>query len=243
VSWSHALIITNDGTTRILWLALLGSAWHLARCCAKLLYNSREIVATFKTAAMLSCQLHRFQLVGRCISLSVAFASATLDTKLSINQTGANIKLYMSTWLDDQAPPCPTHHDASTTSLQMQFQTLTGGHSFCPRACPQPTPRPCRGRRHLPRLCHTRPIGLQAHGDILLVLPQGVSITDVYVIHPLSLNALPRAEVKVGAAAARRDQKRTAYERVEPNGYGFVPFSVETYGRLHQPAMKLSHSL
>jgi hypothetical protein len=34
-----------------------------------------------------------------------------------------------------------------------------------------------------------------------------------------------------------------AYARVEPHGYGFVPFSVETYGRLGQPAMKLLHSL
>jgi hypothetical protein len=30
---------------------------------------------------------------------------------------------------------------------------------------------------------------------------------------------------------------------VEPHGYGFVPFSVETYGRLGQPAIKLLHSL
>jgi hypothetical protein len=30
---------------------------------------------------------------------------------------------------------------------------------------------------------------------------------------------------------------------VEPNGYPFVPFSVESYGRLGQPAMKLLHSL
>jgi hypothetical protein len=30
---------------------------------------------------------------------------------------------------------------------------------------------------------------------------------------------------------------------VEPDGYGFVPFSVETYGGLGQPAMKLLHQL
>jgi hypothetical protein len=45
-----------------------------------------------------------------------------------------------------------------------------------------------------------------------------------------------------GAAASHRDQlKRTAYARVEPHGYDFVPFSVETYGCLGQPAMKLLH--
>jgi hypothetical protein len=87
-------------------------------------------------------------------------------------------------------------------------------------------------------------IRVQARGDILLVLPQGIYITDVSVIHPLSQNALPRAAATAGAAAALRDrQKRTAYARVEPNGYGFIPFSVETYGRLGQPAMKLLHLL
>jgi hypothetical protein len=35
----------------------------------------------------------------------------------------------------------------------------------------------------------------------------------------------------------------TVYARVEPNGYGSVPFSVETYGRLGHPAMKLLHDL
>jgi hypothetical protein len=34
-----------------------------------------------------------------------------------------------------------------------------------------------------------------------------------------------------------------AYAQVEPHGYGFVPFSLETYRRLGQPAMKLLHSL
>jgi hypothetical protein len=30
---------------------------------------------------------------------------------------------------------------------------------------------------------------------------------------------------------------------VEPNGYPFVPYSVESYGRLGQPGMKLLHAL
>jgi hypothetical protein len=34
-----------------------------------------------------------------------------------------------------------------------------------------------------------------------------------------------------------------AYAGVEPNGFSFVPFSVESYGRLGQAAMKLLHLL
>jgi hypothetical protein len=66
-----------------------------------------------------------------------------------------------------------------------------------------------------------------------------IFIADVSITHPLANNTLA-----AGAAAARRDQqKRATYSRVEPNGYPFVPFSVESYGRIGQPAMKLLHAL
>jgi hypothetical protein len=84
----------------------------------------------------------------------------------------------------------------------------------------------------------------EAWGNILMALPQGTSITDISVIHPLSLNIISQMATTAGAAASHRDQwKRTAYAREEPHGYGFVPFSVETYARLGQPGMKLLHSL
>jgi hypothetical protein len=77
-----------------------------------------------------------------------------------------------------------------------------------------------------------------------MALPRGITISDLSIIHPLSINTLPRAAITAGAAASHRDQqKRTAYARVGPNGYGFVPFSVETYGRIGQPEMKLLHDL
>jgi hypothetical protein len=53
----------------------------------------------------------------------------------------------------------------------------------------------------------------------------------MFVSHPLAINALAAAATTAGAAAARRDQqKRAMYSRVKPNGYPFVPFSVESYG-------------
>jgi hypothetical protein len=81
-------------------------------------------------------------------------------------------------------------------------------------------------------------------GDILLVLPRGIAIADVSVVHPHSTHLLQRAAMTAGAAASHRDQqKRTAYARLESNGYEFVPAFVESYGRLSQPAMKLLHTL
>jgi hypothetical protein len=39
-------------------------------------------------------------------------------------------------------------------------------------------------------------------------------------------------------AAARRDwEKRRTYGQLEPNGYPFIPFSIETYDRLGKPAI------
>jgi hypothetical protein len=40
----------------------------------------------------------------------------------------------------------------------------------------------------------------EARGDILMVLPQGISIADVSVVHSLSINTLPQAATTVGAA-------------------------------------------
>jgi hypothetical protein len=76
----------------------------------------------------------------------------------------------------------------------------------------------------------------EAQGDILMALPKSISITGISVIHPLSMNIIALAATTAGAAASHRDQqKRIAYARVEPHGYGFAPFSVEMYCHLGQP--------
>jgi hypothetical protein len=85
---------------------------------------------------------------------------------------------------------------------------------------------------------------VEARGDILLALPRGITIVDISITHRLAINTLAVAATTADASAARRDQqKRATYSRVEPNGYPFVPFSVESYGRIGQPAMKLLHAL
>lgn len=49
-------------------------------------------------------------------------------------------------------------------------------------------------------------IRLGARGDILLALRQVIIVTDISVMHPLSINALSAAVAKAGAAASHRDQ-------------------------------------
>jgi hypothetical protein len=68
----------------------------------------------------------------------------------------------------------------------------------------------------------------EAWGGILMALPQGISIPDMSVIHPLSMSTFSQAATTAGAAASHQDQqKRTGYAGVEPHGYSFVPFSVD----------------
>jgi hypothetical protein len=84
----------------------------------------------------------------------------------------------------------------------------------------------------------TEAAGLEARGDILLALESGMSIVDVSITHPSGVSNRAAAATTDGADAAQRDrEKRRKYGQLEPNRYPFIPFSVETYGRLGKPAI------
>ena len=63
------------------------------------------------------------------------------------------------------------------------------------------------------------------------------------VIHPAASSYVQAARTVGGAAAVRDAAKRLRYESIGPNGYTFVPISVETFGRLGKPAMELINKL
>jgi hypothetical protein len=73
-----------------------------------------------------------------------------------------------------------------------------------------------------------------------MALEAGMTVVDVSVTHPPSSTTLAAAAQTDGAAAAKRDEaKRRAYNRLEPHSYPFIPFTVEAYGRLGKPALRL----
>ena len=73
-----------------------------------------------------------------------------------------------------------------------------------------------------------------------MAMGTGMTVVDVSVIHPAGAGNRFAAARNDGAAAARRDaDKRRTYNRLDPNGYPFVPFSIESYGRLGRPAIAL----
>jgi hypothetical protein len=87
-------------------------------------------------------------------------------------------------------------------------------------------------------------IGLQARGDILLALDTDMTVADVSVTHlgGESVRAAAAA-TKVAAVKGREGEKRRLYGRLEPNGYPFYPFAVESYGRLSKDAIDMSGRL
>jgi hypothetical protein len=81
-------------------------------------------------------------------------------------------------------------------------------------------------------------IRVGARGCKLLALRQVITVTNISVLYPLSINTLSVAAAKAGAAASNRDQqKRMCASSLA--GYAFVLFSVERY----EPVMKLLHDL
>jgi len=80
-----------------------------------------------------------------------------------------------------------------------------------------------------------------ARGDALMMLPDGLVVGDVSVIHPAAQSYVREACKATGAAAAARDAFKVAKYRASPMGGAceFVPLSVESYGRMGAPAMAL----
>ena len=77
-------------------------------------------------------------------------------------------------------------------------------------------------------------------GDVLLSLPERLTVVDVSVICPSARTYVRNASLRDGSAAAVRDQQKT---RKYASGGGapsaFVPISVESHGRMGKPAMDL----
>jgi hypothetical protein len=82
-----------------------------------------------------------------------------------------------------------------------------------------------------------------SRGDILLVLPDMLTVADITVVHPCAATYVRAAGVIGGAAKVREDAKRARYETAEPSGYAFVPLAHESYGRLGKEAMQLLNAL
>jgi len=84
----------------------------------------------------------------------------------------------------------------------------------------------------------------RARGDILIAFTDGVAIADVSIVHPAGASYVKGAARQPGKAAAQRDAEKIAkYASADPNGYTFIPLSMESFGRLGKPAMQLLNRL
>ena len=80
-------------------------------------------------------------------------------------------------------------------------------------------------------------------GDILIILPRA-TVTDIAVVHPAAPSHRAVAAVTPGATARAKDtDKIRHYRRNDNNAYDFIPFTVESFGRLSPKAMELLNTL
>ena len=108
----------------------------------------------------------------------------------------------------------------------------------CRAGCPYSMEPNLRHMRAQGRLCGNE--GMH-RGDILVFLPNGgISIVDVVVTHPANRSAVGSACSRTGAAAkAVEDGKKREYRKYANAGqYSFVPFVVESFGRLGASAQR-----
>jgi hypothetical protein len=73
----------------------------------------------------------------------------------------------------------------------------------------------------------------EARGDILHVLTNELQVGDVSVVHPGA------ARYRRAAATQRDAEKRAQYRQDEWGAYRFTPLSLETFGHLRTPMMRL----
>jgi hypothetical protein len=78
------------------------------------------------------------------------------------------------------------------------------------------------------------PTNREDRGDILAVLPSGLVVADVSVVHPASTAYSRAAAQNAAAAAASRDapKRRQDHNGGLPAALSFFPLFMESYGRL-----------
>ena len=75
------------------------------------------------------------------------------------------------------------------------------------------------------------------------MMPSGLTVADVSVIHPASTTYVHSAQPTGGAATLRNAVKIAKYTSTDPNGYAFIPRTMESYGPLGKLPMGLLNTL
>ena len=111
---------------------------------------------------------------------------------------------------------------------KVQFGAAAAGHSSSIE--PQ--------ERHLKNLAFGDP-GYGKRGDVTVSTVDDLLNIDVTVVHPASRSMRSRASREPGITAREAEKKNRRDHGVGEVGHTFVPFAIETYGRLGVEAVKL----
>jgi hypothetical protein len=92
--------------------------------------------------------------------------------------------------------------------------------------------------RHLKNLSFGD-VGYGQRGDVLVSTLDDLLNVDIVVTHPASYSMRSRASREPGAAAKVAEAKKRSTHGVGAVGHTFVPFAIESYGRLGLDALRL----
>jgi hypothetical protein len=92
--------------------------------------------------------------------------------------------------------------------------------------------------RHLKGLCYGDD-GYGKRGDVLVSSLDDLLNVDITVTHPASYSMRSRASKEPGAAARVAEENKRRVHGANTSGHTFVPFAIESYGRLGRAAVQL----
>ena len=81
--------------------------------------------------------------------------------------------------------------------------------------------------------------GYGMRGDVLVSTLEDCLNVDVVITHPASRTLRGRASRTPGAARVAEQNKGRSHAAGGTRGYRFVPFAIQTYGRLGRAAVKV----
>jgi hypothetical protein len=81
--------------------------------------------------------------------------------------------------------------------------------------------------------------GYGKRGDVLVSSLDDLLNVDITVTHPASYSMRSRASKEPGAAARVAEENKRRVHGANTSGHTFVPFAIESYGRLGRAAVQL----
>jgi hypothetical protein len=261
-AWDHVCTFRGDDTGPLQAALTAGTLPGLQRAVSSLVTQRTHDALLQKYRDMLAVDSTRVQAeenLARLHSLQRGVGTAWMDvlpTKATWELDDATVKSALRFQLGvSPGPPSQTFyrctcdyqgsdaHHAMTCDKLAGLRTLRHDHVQC--SVQYAATAAGHGSSIEPQERHLKDLrfgdaGYGMRGDVLVSTLEDVLNVDVVITHPASKTLRGRASKTPGAAArVAEENKRRSHAAGGTRGYRFVPFAMETYGRLGTAAVEV----